>query len=327
MHRKMMLSALGSGILCFVLYFFSACHHETQRVIRVGVVQIVSHPLIDSVRSGFLDEMKAEGYGPSDKLTYDIQNAQGDFSNARNIAQKFVAEQVSMIFSISTPCTQAAAKTTKSIPIVFGAVTDPKTAGLVSDYKHPGGNITGVSDLFPVDKQLDLFLQIMPGLKSLGVVYNPGESNSKVAVSLTQAACQKRGIRLVTAPIASTAEIYQAAQSIADRVDAFYNGGDNTVAAGLEALVKISFETRKPLLASDIGTVERGGLATFGTDYKNVGKSGAQLAVRVLRGEDPGAIPIVFYDADTVVINDGVARRLGITIPATVRKRAARIIP
>jgi putative tryptophan/tyrosine transport system substrate-binding protein len=170
--------------LASTLLFLSSCKGgpnpggNSTKVHRVGIVQVASHPLLDSVRSGFTGRMKELGYNEGQNVVYDVQNAQGQPTTAQSIVQKFVSDQDALIFTIGTSPSQAAAKATNTIPIVFGAITDPVSAGLVKDPSHPGGNLTGTSDLSPFADQLKLLLQVAPKVKTIGMVYNSGEANS-----------------------------------------------------------------------------------------------------------------------------------------------------
>jgi len=297
----------------------------TNKALTIGITQIISHPGIDAVREGFLDGMKAAGYTKEAGTKYDFQNAQGDMSNAQKIAQKFVSDQVDLIFAISTPSTQAAAKATKTIPIVFGAVTDPVSAGVVRSIRSPGGNVTGVSDVWPYKDQIALLLKISPDVKRLGVVYNPGESNSAFAMERIKQACKELGLKLVTAPVSGTGEVYAVAKSLVGRVDAFYSSADNTVISAVESLVKVAQEARIPCIAGESDSVQRGALATLGTNYYEVGRSSAKLATKVLGGIDPGLIPVVEETKTDLYINLKAAKAMGVSVPQDLVKKAKKI--
>ena len=306
------------------------CHNNNSsptnvKKFKVGVVQVISHPLIDSVQDGFLERMKQLGYKEASNIAYDRQNAQGQIASAQTIVQKFTSDRDDLIFTIGTSPSQAAAKATKSIPIVFGAVTDPISAGLVKNVAQPGGNITGTSDLSPFKDQLKLLVQVAPQVKVIGMVYNPGESNSSFGVSATKKAAAELGLKVITAPITSSNEINSAAASIADKVDAFYSGTDNTVVSALESLIKICEQRKKPLLAADPDSVQRGALITIGVDYKQVGIESANIADRILKGAVPGSIPVVFAPGTVLAVNTAAALAEGVKLPEDVLKRANRV--
>jgi len=318
---------LMGGVLALVATtILVGCGRQEKRPVQIGVMQIVSHPILDAVRDGFVAGMKQAGYVEGKDVQYDFQNAQGEMTTAQAIARKFVSDKVAMIFSIATPTSQAAAKATKDIPIVFGAVTDPVGAGIVRSPQRPGGNVTGVSDLVPVHEQIGLLLEIVPKVKRLGWVYNAGEANSQYAKKLIEAECKKRGLILVTATVANSNEVYAAAKSLVGRVDALYVAVDNTTASAVESLVKVAEDAKLPLLASDTGLVERGALATIGTDYFSVGKMSAETAARILKGERPGDIPVRFAQGQDLWVNLKSAKRMGVTVPEAVVKRAKKVI-
>jgi len=155
-------------------------------VIQVGVLQFASHPALDGARDGFIDFLAQAGFKDGDRIKLDLQNAQRDMGVARTIAMKFVSDHKDVIYAIATPASQAAAKETQSIPILFNAVTDPVKAGLVKTIESSGNNVTGVSDFIPVKSQIDLLLKIAPNVKKLGILYNAGEDNSRVLVDITR---------------------------------------------------------------------------------------------------------------------------------------------
>ena len=138
--------------------------------IKIGIMQIVDHPALNATRDGVRDVLQeVYGYVPDQDIIYDMQSAQGDVATANTIARKFVSDQVDVIVSIATPTSQAVANATKEIPIVFSAVTDPVSAGLVKDLNKPGGNVTGVSDMTPVDRQVEMLKYVFPDAKNLGL--------------------------------------------------------------------------------------------------------------------------------------------------------------
>ena len=179
------------------------------------------------------------------------------------IARKFVGEAPAVIVPISTPSAQAVAAATKDIPVVFSSVTDPVGAKLVTHREHPGGNVTGMSNLSPIAKHLDLVKEILPELKTLGVVHNPGEANSRTLVALLKAAAPARGITIKEAPATKSADVQAAAQSLVGRVDAIYVPTDNTVVSAFEALVQVGRQNKLPVIAGDINSVPRGAIAAW----------------------------------------------------------------
>lgn len=292
------------------------------KVFRIGVVQIVQHPALDAARDGFVASLKDQGFIHGQNVRFDFQNAQGDLATAQAIAQKFVADRVDMILAIATPTAQACAIATKNIPILITAVTDPVSAQLVKSLRRPGTNITGTSDLTPVEQQLRLLARIAPKASRVGVVFNPGETNSVVQVKIAEEAARKLHITLVQAPAVSSSGVFEAAQSLIGKVQAIYVPTDNTVVSAIESVVKVANENRLPLVVAEESGVSRGALATVGISYYDLGVQTGVMAVKVLRGAKPAHLPIEYQSKIRKVINLKAAAVVGLTLPADVLKDA-----
>jgi putative ABC transport system substrate-binding protein len=287
----------------------------------------VDHPGIDMVRQGFSDRMKELGYIQGKNIRYDQQSAQGQMPVAQSIAQKFVTDKVDLIYAITTPSSQAAAKATQGtkIPVIFGAVTDPVSAGLVRTLDKPGGNVTGTSDVWPVEDQFDLLLRLVPTVKRVGIVYNPGESNAQYNVKIAEEVCKKKGLQVVKVSVANTAEVQMATRSLVGRCDAIYAPADNTIISALSAVVGVAESNKIPLLVGDATSIEEGGFGTIGNDYFDIGRVSAELADRVLKGENPGDIPVARATSYEYFFNLKSAKKLGITIPDDLLKKAKKV--
>ena len=312
-------------VLALVVPFMSSC--ETGMKYKIGITQIATHPALDSCRDGFIAQMAEEGFVEGENVEYILRNAEGDMTVAASIAEYFVAEKVDLIFSIATPTAQAcvAAAEGTDIPIVFAAVTDPVVAGLVDSWEKPGGNVTGASDWADVEAQVKLGMDIYPA-KKLGVVYNAGEVNSVVQVDELKKVAASLGIEeIVEATAASTADVLAAATSLVGRVDAIWEPSDNTVAAAIEAVVKVCEENKIPLFASDIDMAKGGAISGLGLDYEVNGTEAGKLAARVLGGEDPANIPIGKTPMTIVYLSPPAAARMGVTIPPEVLATATEI--
>ncbi|MBO8141927.1 MAG: ABC transporter substrate-binding protein [Firmicutes bacterium] len=294
--------------------------------LRIGITQIVEHPALDASRQGFIDRLAELGYEPGVDVIYDIQSAQGDLGTANTIAQKFAADRVDLVLAIATPTAQAVANVIKDIPILITAVTDPVAAELVESIERPGTNVTGTSDLTPVRMQLELLKRLVPSARRVGIIYNAGEVNSVVQVNLAKEAARDLGFSLVEATAANSSEVLQAAQSLQGRVDAIYVPTDNTVVSAIESVVLVAERARLPLIAGEELSVENGALATIGIDYYQLGRQTADIAYRVLQGEDPAEIPIEYLDEMSIVINLRAAERMGVEVPASIVEQAARVI-
>jgi putative ABC transport system substrate-binding protein len=302
---------------------------QGKKIIRIGVVKIVSHEALNSDEKGFEEALAGSGFKEGVNVVYDRQNAQGDMAKANEIAQRFVSQKVDMIHSIATPTTQAVVKTTKSIPVVFSAVTDPVGAGVVPKDSAPGKktgiNVTGVSDQWPVKLQMETYIKFVPKAKKWGTIYNPAEMNSVTHIKVMRETAKKLGLELVEVTIAGTKEVSQAASSLVGRVNAVLITSDNTAVADFEAIVKVCNEKKIPLFAGDIDSVSRGAVAAYGLDYYLVGYSAGKKAAQVLKGAKPGDIPWGPVEKFSLAINEKAAKAQGVTIPPDFLKKASKV--
>ena len=306
-------------------FFLFGIASGQQKVIQIGVLQFASHPALDQSREGFIDFLTQAGYKDGEKIKLDLQNAQRDMSIARTIAKKFVSDNKDLIFTIATPASQAAAKETTTLPIVFSAVTDPVKAGLVKSVESSGNNVTGVSDLIPVKTQIELLLKIAPQVKRLGIIYNAGEDNARVLVEMTRAAAKELKLSLVEKTVTNSGEVFAATQTMVGSVDGIYTIQDNTVISALESVIKVANNNKLPVLVPGIPSVERGGLATVGTSFYNLGKIAGDVAVRILRGAKPSEIPVAFAKDFEIYLNQKAADEIGIKFPEDLVKRAKKV--
>jgi len=322
------------GALLLAVLVGMACHRKMEDKsvapaprVRIAITQIATHPGIDAVRLGFLDEMAREGYKPGVNVDYEMSNANGDFATAQAIAKRLAASNLTLLFSISTPSTQAclqAMKTSKT-PIVFGAITDPVSAGVVKSMEHPGGNVTGTADIWPIDDQFALMRQLVPKARRVGVLFNPAESNSQHSMEMVRASAPKNGFEIVTTPVASSAEVPAAIRSLVSRVDTVYIPADNTVISAIAAVVSTCEQNHVPLMPGDTSNVEVGGFGTIGHDYRSVGAESAKIAVRVLHGEVAGNIPVGVSPVRAYFFNVRSAKAMGVTIPPDLLSKAAKV--
>ena len=283
--------------------------------VKIGIMQIVDHPALNATRDGVRDALQeVYGYVPDQDIIYDMQSAQGDVATANTIARKFVSDRVDVIVSIATPTSQAAANASKEIPIVFSAVTDPVSAGLVKDLQQPGGNVTGVSDMTPVDRQVEMLKYLFPDAKNLGTVYNAGEVNSVVTNDLAKIACEKNEMSLIEATVSTSADVAIATQSLVGKVDAIYVSTDNTVVSALETVIKVCEDKKIPLILADPTTLEKGATLALGFDYYLHGRQTGDMVARILKGEKPSDIPVEFANKLVLMVNSKNLEILGIQV-------------
>jgi putative ABC transport system substrate-binding protein len=316
---------IAIGLTATLLLIPSPLKLAAESFRTVALTQIVEHPSLDAARRGILDELAAAGFTPGQNLKVDYQNAQGNPATAAQIARKFVGEQPDVIVAITTPSAQAVAAVTRELPIVFCSVSDPVGAKLVSNLDKPSGNITGTSDLSPIAEQLDLIRELSPKVKTLGVIYNPGETNSVSLVGLLKQLAPGKGFQVVEAAAPKSGDVLSAARQLAGKAEAIYIPLDNTVVSALEAVIKVGREAKIPIYSADTDSVGRGTVASLGFDYYDVGRQTGQQVVRVLRGEKPGAIPVERVRKLNLFLNPQAAEAIGMRIPDAVRQRAVNL--
>ncbi len=294
----------------------------TAKVYKIGITTIVSHPALDADQKGFEKALKDAGV----QVEYDYQNAQGEMSNAQAIAQKFAADKVDLVHAIATPTAQAAKKVIKDIPIVYSSVTDPVDAGLVKTMDAAGGNITGVSDAWPIERQIGLYKEIVPLAKKWGTIYNAGDANSLQSIKWTKAAIKKHGLELIEVTVSNSSEVYTAAQSLIGRVDAIYITSDNTVASALGAVSKVCNNNKIPFFVGNTDQVALGAIAALGFNYFEVGYSAGKKAVQILKeGRQPGTIPSGLAEKLDFHLSLKNAKRQGVTVKKSIVDRVDKL--
>lgn len=323
-YLKIILSLCLVSIL--LLPLLGGCGGESVK--KIGISQVVTHPALDATRQGIIDGLAAEGYVEGDNLEIDYQNSEGDPSLFASIAQQFVSDKVDIIVSIATPNSQAAISAAEGtdIPVVFTAVTDPVGSGLISNWEsHPNENATGVSDMIVVSDDVDLIVEVLPGIQTLGTLYNAGEANSVFLVEKLNEACDAKGIEVVERTVSTSADVLTAAQSLVGQVDAIWIGTDNTVVTGFEALVGVCEENNIPLFAADEDSIVRGGIAAYSFDYYDIGYQTGEMVAKILDGEDASQIPVEKGKVISLSVNTAAAERMGVTLPQAVIDRAATV--
>ncbi len=303
---------------------------QAQAPKRVAISTIVEVPALLETKDGILQALAARGFVEGKNLQIDYQNANGAMPTQQQIAKKFVGDRPDVIVAITTPTAQALASATKDIPLVFATVTDPIKAKLVTGYTKSGTNITGVSDAAPLTEQVKLMLDILPKMKKVGFIYNPGLDNAVSTLESLRAILKEKSIEIVESPSPTTNEVILAAKKLVGKVDAIYVPNDTTVVSALETIVKIGQETQTPVFAGETGAVARGVIGSVGLDYVALGKVAGNMVADILGGKKPGDIePVLAYKVLTnfqVAINRGSAQKMGVTIPPAVMARATKVI-
>ena len=292
----------------------------------VAVTAIVEHKALDAVRDGVRDELKSAGFEAGKNLKYEYQSAQGNTGTAAQIARKYVGERPDVIVAIATPSAQAVVAASKDIPIVYSAVTDPVAAKLVKGWEASGTNVTGVSDLSPLDKHLELIKRVVPNAKRVGVIYSPGEANSVAIIEALKKAVPAAGMTLVEGAAARTVDVASAAQSLVGKVDVIYAPTDNNVMSAFEGIVKVAQQAKIPVVAADTDAVKRGAVAALGLNYYDIGHQTGKIVVRILQGQAAGTIASQTSNTFELHVNPGAALKQGVTLSDELVKSAQVVI-
>ncbi len=293
--------------------------------VKIGIAKIVQHDALDAVEQGIIDVVNEAGFD----ATFDLQNANGDVNTAAQIANMYKTAKVDVAVGIATPVAISLANTLKDIPVVFGTVTDPVGAGLVSSINKGEGNVTGMSDAIPTAEHIAMFAEIA-NIETLGYIYASSEANSISSLTMVEDACKALGIELVAQSISNSSEVKQAAESIINRVDGIYLTTDNTVFSALPALVQVFNDAGKPVFSSDVtGALNGGCMIASGFNYYKAGRATGEMVVQILNGENPENIPVRFMTEPTdsdLLFDLDAAKGAGISIPQSYIDQANYII-
>ena len=285
---------------------------------KVSVVQIVSHPSLDTIRDSFSDEMEQLGYTEGE-IELEYYDAGNDTSTLDSILSTASGDGSDVIVAIATPTAQSAARYAEEIPIVFAAVSDPIGAGLTSSLEEPDKNITGTMDDIQVDQILEAALEIDPDMQRLGVIYNASEANSVTNIEKAKTFCEENGIELQEVTVTSTNDVQQAVTTLAGSCDAIFSPNDNTVASAMSAAAQSALEAGIPYYVGADSMVSDGGFLTVGIDYEELGRETARMVDQVLQGTDVADIPIVQFKTDlSIYVNASTMEALGRTLPASI---------
>lgn len=315
-------------ILLTALTFGPLSTARAKEPLLVGLSQITSHPSLDKVREGILDELKAEGYG-EDCLRIFFENAQGNIAHTVQIAQKLVSRGPDAVVAIGTPSAQALLKLTKprGIPLVFASISDPVGAGLVESLELPGPYATGTRNV-PCFKELLACIQtVLARVECFGIIFNPSEKNALDLLTLLKAEAAPLGIHIQEASAANTLEVLPAAQKLASSVQAFFLLQDNTVASALPSILKVAKAHGLPVFASFPEAVESGALLALAPDEYYIGRQTGQLLLQVLNGAQPQRLPVKNPMHIGLYLNLGTAKSLQIELADDLIRKAKAIYP
>lgn len=298
---------------------------DNGKVIEIGIVQIVEHPSLNTIREAFIAHLAENGYVDGKNIRIDYQNAQNEQTNLNTICQKFKSDKKDLVVAIATPSAMAAAGVLTDIPVLFSACTDPVGSGLVTSLEKPGGNVTGTSDAVSASKIMELAKRITPGIKTIGALYNSSESNSIAVINELKEYAAENGMEVIEGTVTNTSEVQQVTQSLASKVDAIFSPIDNTIAAAMPIVSQVAENAKVPVYVGADSMVADGGLATYGINYIELGKETADMAIEILNGGNPGEMPVRTISEVEIYVNKKTADAIGITLPEDVLSEAAQV--
>lgn len=321
--KKTIALVAAALMLALCVFSFAGCSGGTSKedgTYTIGICQLAEHPALDQATEGFKAYL-TEKLG--DKVVFEEQNAQGEQTNCTTIVNKFVSSGVDLIMANATNAVKAAREATSEIPIVGTSVTDYAASGLVESNDAPGANVTGASDMNPVDVQVKLMDELLPDVKTVGIVYCSAEENSKLQADEAKTAFEKAGYTVNIYTVADSNEIQTVVSKACGEVDAFYEPTDNLIASNAPTMSNVTTPAKKPVLTGEESMCKNGFLATYSVSYYDLGYKAGEMAYDILvNGKNPAEMPIFRFDSDslTLVINEDNASELGITIPDSLKK-------
>lgn len=294
-----------------------------EKVYKIGISQLVEHTALDDARRGFEDGL--EELGINAKIDY--KNAQGDIPTTISISEKFISDEVDLIYAIATPAAQSARQISENIPVLFSAVTDPVKAEIVSDWEKPGGNVTGTSDMATtLSEQLQMFKKIDPNIETIGILYNTSEANSEIQIEEVKKLAPEESLEVVTVGVSNVNELPQAIDSILSKVDALYNISDNLVASSVELVTNKLIEKNMISVSAEESQVSGGILITNGLSYYELGKQTAEMAKHILvDGKDPASMPVIKAQKTQTTVNIKTLKALGLDENNELFKNAIKV--
>lgn len=324
MSKKVLAAAIAASLAMFTL---AGCGSGTSgtdktsaasdgdKVYKVGMIQLLEHPALDAASEGFQQALK-DKLG-EENVTFDFQNAQGEQANCTTIASGFVTDGVDLIFANATPALQAAASATPDIPIVGTSVTDFATALDISDWTgKTGKNITGTSDLAPLEQQAEMIKEIKPDAKQAALLYCSAEPNSKYQIDNIKKELDKLGIAYKEYSAADSNEIQSVVTKASTECDVAYIPTDNTMAANTEIINSVLEPAKIPLVAGEKGICSGCGAVTLSIDYKDLGYAAGEQAYEILvNGKNPGEMEIGTAKNVTKLYNPKNVEKIGLAVP------------
>ena len=305
-------------LVAIMMFAFAGCSENKNKedsVLKIGIIQYMSHPSLDNCYNGIISALENSGI----EYTVDYQTGSSSSADAdcTNFAKNMVAANYDMIIAIATPAAKAAFAATDDteIPVIFCAVSDPIAAGLVESMEAPGYICTGTSDVLDLEAQVAIIKAMQPDVKSIGILYTSSEDNSITNLKNFKRVCDKENIEVVATAVQGASDIPSVAEELASKVDCINNFTDNNVVNNLSVVLSAADKYGIPVYGSEEEQVVNGCLASVSIDYVALGKVTGEMAVEVLNGADASAMPVKTITEATPIINSSVLKKLGLSIP------------
>ena len=310
---KKVLVVLLALLMCASVFAQGAA--ESSKKYTVGICQLVQHPALDAATQGFKDAL-IKGLG--DSVVIDEQNASGEATNCSTIVNGFVAKNVDLILANATAPLQAAASATSKIPVLGTSITDYASALEIEGWTGTvGTNVSGTSDLAPLDKQAEMVKELFPTAKKVGLFFCSAEANSVYQVEEMEKYLAALGLETVRFSFTDTNDVASVAQKAADSVDVIYIPTDNTAASNTEAIANVVIPSKTPVVAGEEGICSGCGVATLSISYYDIGYATGEMAVSILKdGADVSKMPVQYAPQVTKKYNAAICEALGIAAPA-----------
>lgn len=304
------------ALLGIALFNDTHSTNNTKKIPTVGILQFMTHPALNAINKGIMDELKANGYIDGKNIKIDFQNAQGDQSNLKTMATKFDNENATVSVGIATPAAQALVNTMPTKKVLFAASTNPVGAQLVKSLSNPGKYVTGVSDQAPLNAQLKLIKKLVPSLKTLGIIYTSSDDSATTEAKKMQKIALANHLKVKTYTIAQTNDLAQVAQTMVNNhnVDAVFVPTDNTIASAMPVLVQATNQAKIPVFPTVDTMVKQGGVAAESINQYAIGRKTGKMLVRILKGQKISDTPVEFMKNGQLVINTQQAKKLDINI-------------
>ena len=286
---------------------------ESGSQLKVGIIQLIENGAFNDMREGFIQELWDKGYD-EEQLAIDYKCAQGDTSNLQTIAQGMADGSYDLVATIATPATQAMVNLESDTPVIFIAVSAPVKAGVITDMEKPDKNATGTSNAIPVEDIFELGEKLTPDAQTYGFLYCTSEVNSVNTVEDAKAYCDANSISYKEAVVTNSSEVQQAAQSLADEVDAIFIPNDSVIQSAMSLVTEVARSAKIPVYGSSATMVDSGAFATIAISDTQIGAQSADMAIQYLEGTPIAEIPAVVVPASSTVVNRTTMEALGLSV-------------